>query len=121
MLSRLREEARAMSPREMVKELLSAFDRNDVLTFASALAFRVAFGLIPLALFALAVMSAIGLSDVWSQDWAPTIKEHVSPAAFTLIDDTVTKVLSGKQVFWLTFGAVITVWEISGGVRGIMD
>src|SRR5215212_11751109 len=121
MLARLRDEARAISAKDALKELLEAFARNDLLTFASAIAFQVFFALIPLALFALALMAGLGLSDVWSQDWAPQIQDKVSPAAFTLIKDTVGKVLSGKQLFWLTFGAVITIWEISGATRAIMD
>jgi membrane protein len=121
MLGRVRDEARAISAREAVKELLKAFERNDLLTFASAIAFQVFFALIPLALFALALMSGLGLSDVWSRDIAPDLRESASPAAYTLIDDTVRKVLSEKQFFWLTIGAVITIWEMSGATRAIMD
>jgi membrane protein len=121
MLGRLRDEARAISAKDALKELIKAFDRNDLLTFASAIAFQVFFALIPLMLFALALMAGLGLSDVWEQDWAPEIRDSVSPAAFTLINDTVTKVLSEKQFFWLTIGGVITVWEMSGATRAIMD
>src|SRR3954451_3057790 len=111
MLRRLLDESRAMSLREAVKEVAAAFDRNDLLTFASALAFRIAFALIPLALFALALMAAFGMSDVWSQQWAPSLAPHMSSSAFQLLTQTVDKVLSGKQLFWLTLGAGITVWE----------
>src|SRR5215212_8431543 len=121
MLARLRDEARAISAKDALKELLEAFARNDLLTFASAIAFQVFFALIPLALFALALMAGLGMSDVWSQDIAPDVRESVSPAAYTLIDDTVSKVLESKQAFWLTIGAAITIWEMSGATRGIMD
>jgi membrane protein len=121
MLARLRDEARAISARDAIEELLAAFRRNDVLTFASAIAFQVFFALIPLALFALALLAGLGLSDVWNDDIAPDVKDSVSPAAFTLIDDTVSKVLESRQLFWLTIGAVITVWEMSGATRAIMD
>ena len=121
MLGRLRAEARAISAKDALKELVRAFDRNDLLTFASAIAFQVFFALIPLMLFALALLSGLGLSDVWKQDMAPALRDSVSPAAFTLIDDTATKVLSEKQFFWLTIGGVIAVWEMSGATRAIMD
>src|SRR5215216_5524544 len=121
MLRRLRDEARAISARDAIKELLGAYSRNDLLTFASAIAFQVFFALIPLMLFALALMAGLGLSDVWSEDIAPDLRDQVSPAAFTLIDDTVSKVLESKQLFWLSVGAVITVWEMSGATRAIMD
>ena len=121
MLRRLRDEARAISARDAVKELLDAYDRNDLLTFACAIAFKVLFALIPFALFGLALMSTMGLSDVWTDELAPQVKEGVSPAAYELINDTAQKVLGAKQLFWLTAGAVISIWEISGGTRGIMD
>jgi membrane protein len=121
MLARLRAEARVMSVKDLVRQVLRCFERNDLLTFASAISFQVFFALIPLACFALALLAGLGLSDVWSQDWAPELRDHVSPAAFTLIDDTVRKVLSSKQLFWMTLGAVITIWEISGATRAIMD
>src|SRR4051794_25545628 len=121
MLRRLREEARAASARDALADVLKAFDRNELLTYASAIAFQVFFALIPLMLFALAVMAGLGLSDVWTSDIAPDVRDSVSPAAFTLINDTVTKVLSSRQIFWLTIGAVITVWEMSGATRAIMD
>jgi membrane protein len=121
MLRRLRDEARAISARDALKQLLDAYNRNDLLTFASAIAFKVLFALIPFALFGLALMSSLGLSEVWSEDLAPTIEDSVSPAAYELIDDSAKNVLESRQLFWLTAGALIAVWEISGATRAIMD
>ena len=121
MLRRLREEARAISAKDALRELLKGFERNDLLTFASAIAFQVFFALIPLLLFGLALMSALGLDGVWTGDLAPKLERNATPAAFAVIDDTVTKVLTGKQFWWLTVGAALTIWEMSGATRAIMD
>jgi membrane protein len=37
-----------------------------------------------------------------------------------VIDDTVTRVLTSGQLFWVTAGLAVAVWQISGAVRGLM-
>jgi membrane protein len=106
--------------RELVREVLRAYRRNDLLTYASAIAFQVAFALIPFTLFAIGLLGALGLEDVWKQDVAPELRSSVSPAAFTLINSTALKVLGSKNLFWVTAGLVIAVWEMSAGMRAVM-
>jgi membrane protein len=120
-ISRLRDEARAMTARDALRELLRAYDSNDLLTFASAIAFQVFFALIPLMLFGIALMGVLGLDEIWTDNLAPDLKKSASPEAYKLIDDTVLKVLDQRLLFWITAGAVIAVWEMSGAVRAIMD
>jgi membrane protein len=119
-LVRLRDQARTITLKEAVKEVLAAYERNDLLTYASAIAFQVMFALVPLALFALGLLGTLGLDDVWSRHLAPEVHKHVSPAAYTVIGSTVEKVLRSRQLFWVTLGAAITVWEISGAMRAVM-
>lgn len=116
----VRDDLRATPPRELVNELLDAFDENDLLTYASAIAFRVFFALVPFLLFLLGLLGGLGLDDVWSTDVAPQLRESSSAAAFEVMDTTVRKVLGGQQGFWLTIGLVITVWEMSAAARAIM-
>jgi membrane protein len=44
----------------------------------------------------------------------------VSPAAYSLINDTVHNVLRSKRIFWVTGGLALAIWEISGAVRAVM-
>jgi membrane protein len=106
--------------REPVRALLRAYRRNELLTFASAIAFQLAFALIPFTLFALGLLGALGLEDVWKHDVVPDLHSSVSPAAFTLINSTALKVLGSKNLFWVTAGLVIAVWEMSAGMRAVM-
>ena len=106
--------------RELAEQLRDGFDRNDLLTYASAISFKLFFALIPLALFGLGLLGGSGLRSVWTTDLAPHLREAASPAAFQVVDDTVRKVLSHRQVFWLTAGALLAVWEVSGAVRAVM-
>jgi membrane protein len=116
----VRDDLRATPPRELLDELLDAFDRNDLLTYASAIAFRVFFALVPFLLFLLGLLGGLGLDDVWTEDVAPQLRESSSAAAFEVMDTTVRKVLGDQQGFWLTIGLVITIWEMSAAARGIM-
>src|SRR3954453_15367395 len=103
-----------------MKRLLRAFEENDLLTYASAISFRVLFAVVPLTLLGLGLLGAFGLTEVWSSDVAPHVKDQASGPAFQVIDDTVRKVLAEKQLFWVTAGALIAIWEVSGAMRAMM-
>jgi membrane protein len=111
---------RELRPRRTVEALARGYVENDLLTYASAISFRVFFALIPLGLFALGVLGFLHLDEVWSEDIAPEIRPSVSPAAFTVMEGTVKEVLGQRQLFWVTFGAAIAIWQISGAMRAIM-
>jgi membrane protein len=120
-VGRLAREATSLRPRQAWDDIVRGFDENDLLAFASAIAFRITFALIPLTLLGLALLGAFGLDDLWRTSVAPDIKGQVSPGAFQVIDQSVARVLDSKQAAWATFGAVIAVWEVSSGMRAVMD
>ncbi len=106
--------------KEIVRETLRRYARVDLLTYGSAIAFQVLFALIPLGLFGLGLLGFLGLQDAYSQDLADELRKSTSPDVFRVIDATVRKVLGAKQVFWVTIGAVVAVWEMSGAMRAVM-
>jgi membrane protein len=113
-------EARALAPREATRAILRGFKENDLLTYASAISFRIVFAVIPFALFAIGLLGLLGLSDVWRSDIAPEVEKRVSGAVFEIADTNVQKVLAERQVFWVTLGAAIALWEVSSALRGVM-
>jgi len=121
LLHRIADELRAVTPREAAREISRAFRERDLLTFASAIAFQVFYAIIPLALFGLGVLGGLGLDEQWTQEWAPPAREAMSPAAFTVVDDTIKKVLGGQQTFWILGGAALAIWKVSATMRAIMD
>jgi membrane protein len=106
--------------RDRWQELRRCFEKNDLLTYASAISFRVLFAVVPLALVGLGLMGAFGLTEVWTSDVAPRVQDQTSGAAFQVIDQTVRQVLEQKQFFWATAGALIAIWEVSGAMRAVM-
>ena len=45
----------------------------------------------------------------------------MSHPVFQVIDKTVHKILAERQLFWVTLGAAIAVWEVSGAMRATMQ
>jgi membrane protein len=109
-----------MDLRVLWRGLLDGFERNDLLTYASAIAFQVLTAIVPFLLFVLGLLGFLDLTEVWEDDLAPDVRSRVSDATFELLDDTVTRVLAEQQLFWLTGGFLLALWQISGGVRAVM-
>lgn len=107
-------------PRHFAQSVIEGWARHDVLTYASAIAFKVFFALIPLTLFAVGVLAMFDLSEAWETDLAPDVRGAVSDDLFRVIDDTVRRVLDSKPAFWATAGALLTLWGVSGAVRALM-
>src|SRR3954463_11929836 len=121
MIACLVSDARAMSPRGATRAVLDGFKQNDLLTYASAISFQVFFALVPLALLALGLLGTFGLSEWWSTDAAHTVRENVSGPVYHVVNDTVRRILAHRQLFWVTLGAAIAVWEVSGAMRATMQ
>src|SRR4051812_6785708 len=98
-------------------EIVEGFHRHELIIRASAIAFRVLFALIPFALFLLGLAGLLSLDRLWTQDLAPNIASRVSPQVYEILDSTVRKVLGGRQLFWVTAGFGLALWEASAAVR----
>src|SRR5215208_4221637 len=109
-----------MSVRALTRDVLRAFRENDLANFASAIAFRIVLALVPFLLFLLALLGFVDLEEVWRTDVAPELKKNASDVAFKLIDDTVRQVLDQRQLWWLTAGLALTLWELSAATRVTM-
>src|SRR5215212_4498257 len=105
----------------LVRRVISRYREHDVLAYASAIAYRVLFAIIPLLLFALGLAGGLGLDEHWTRDWAAKIKDAVSPPVFQVIDEAARRALGQRQTFWMTVGLVLAVWTISSATRTIMD
>jgi membrane protein len=107
-------------PRELWSQIAGGFRKHELLLYASGISFRVLFALPPLLLFSFGLLGFLSLDEVWRNDIAPDVKAAVSADVFRVINDTVHKVLTQKQLFWASVGAVIAIWEVSGAVRVTM-
>ena len=94
--------------------------RYDLLTTASAIAFRVLFAFVPLAAAALAFLGLAHLGDLYHDELAPAIQDRATPAQYEVVNTVAESILGQGSGFWLTLGLVIAIWEVSGAVRGAM-
>jgi membrane protein len=109
-----------LEPRALVRKVIAGMEEQDLLTFASAIAFQVLTSLIPLALLVLSIMGFLNLDEVWTNDLAPQVAEQVSANVFGVIDDVARHTLGSQQGWWLTAGLVFTLWQTSGVARAVM-
>jgi membrane protein len=101
-------------------DILDAFRRNGLINFAAAIAFLTVLALVPFLLFLLALLGFLQLEEVWRDEVAPEIRGSLSEAAYRLLDDTATRVVNDRQVWWVTAGFGLALWEISAATRVTM-
>jgi membrane protein len=106
--------------RERAGGLRRGMAEHDLLTSASAASFQILTAVVPLALFGFALVAALGLEHVWRDSLAPDLRDAVSRPAYELVNDAVLRVFGSRRFFWLTAGALLAVWEVSGAVRTSM-
>jgi membrane protein len=106
-----------MPLRELVGDVIASFRRNELGSYASAIAFRVVLAIVPFLLFVLGLLGFLHLEEVWRKDVAPDVADSTSKTAFRLIDATVRRVLTEKQAWWVTIGLALVIWELSSATR----
>jgi membrane protein len=106
--------------RRLVPEMVDAFRRNGLINFAASISFLIVLSLVPLLLFLLALLGFLQLDEIWRDEVAPEVRGSLSDAAYRLMDDTATRVVTEKQGWWLTGGFALALWEISAATRVTM-
>jgi membrane protein len=109
-----------VSIRVLTIDVVRSYQRNGLASVASAIAFRVVLSLVPFLLFLLALIGFLDLEEIWRHDVAPELKKSASDAAYQLVNDSAEQVLRKKEVWWLTAGLLLTLWELSAATRVAM-
>lgn len=105
------------SGRRMFRQGLASFAENDLLSFASAIAFQALFALVPLTLAALALLGFLNLEEIWRTELAPQVDERLRPDAASVVKRTAAGILGERQGLWLTFGLAFALWQVSSAIR----
>ena len=106
--------------RQVVDVMVERFARNDILTYASAIAVQLLTAVIPLGLLAFLLLGAFGKQDVWRQEIAPRLAERTSAPTYRAVDAVVEGLIASTHTVWLVAATLIAIWEISGAVRACM-
>lgn len=110
----------AVDGRRLAPEVVEAFRRNGLINFAAAISFLIVLALVPFLLFLLALLGFLNLGEVWRDEVAPEVRGSLSDAAYRLLDDSATRVLTQKQLWWVTAGFALALWEVSAATRVTM-
>src|SRR5918994_2487922 len=102
-----------MPPLDLARDTIRAFQRNGLPDLASAMAFQAILAIVPFLLFVLALTVLFDLEEIWREDVSPDVRAAVSRSAFELIDVTVDQIIGRRQLWWLTAGLALTLWELS--------
>jgi membrane protein len=107
--------------KRFVRLWVDLFSKHELLDHASSIAFAVLKALVPLALLGLALLGAVGEQRVWKQTIYPSIQSHVQPATAHAIDVAAEKIFSTSSTGLIIFASLLTLWYVSGSVRGVMS
>jgi membrane protein len=105
--------------RAVFRALVDTFTRNNLLTYASAIAFQVLIATIALALLGLALLDLLSLEELWADNVRPLVEERFTVETYRAINATVERVFATGSLTLLVIGGLLTVWEVSGAVRAI--
>jgi membrane protein len=106
--------------RRVFDVMVERFDRNDILTYASAIAVQLLTALIPLGLLALLLVGEFSEQSVWREQIGPSFAQRASVPTYQAVDAVVEGLISRPHTGWLAFAALIVLWEVSGAVRACM-
>jgi membrane protein len=106
--------------RRLVPEVVGAYRRNGLINFAAAISFLIVLAMVPFLLFLLALLGFLQLEEVWRDEVAPELRGSLSDAAYRLLDNTANRVLTQNQVWWVTAGFALALWEVAAATRVTM-
>jgi membrane protein len=104
---------------KLTRLLAGEFRRRDLLTYASAIAFRGLGALVPLTLLGLGLLGALGLQDVWRETVAPALEGRLTKPVYEGIDHSVERILSSGTAGLIAFAAALLLWELIWAVGAV--
>ncbi len=100
----------------VARDIAADFAEAELFTHASAIAFCVLFALVPFALFLVALLGFLDLTELWTREVGPKVAANVSRSVYGVLDETVRQIQATRQIYWLTGGLAVAVWELSNAV-----
>jgi membrane protein len=111
-----------LSAWQLARNVLRDISANNLFGRASELAFDFLFALFPLLFFVLTLVGVFTSHGADLQgDLLAYFADFLPPAAFALLNATVTELAANASNGKLTFGIVLALWFASGGVRSMIS
>src|SRR6266700_530747 len=113
--------SRQTSRKTLFRELGEKFSEHRLFLYASSIGFRAMLALIPVALLALGLLGALGLTNTWRKSIAPEIRPHVTPPVYHAIDYSAEKIMATGTAPLIVFASALVIWDLILAVSSIMD
>ena len=108
------------NPADLIKRSLKAFSKDDMATYAAALAYQALFSIFPFLLFLIAMLGFLDVPQFF--DWMLEQAESAFPSdAFTRFESIITQIRNNSAGGLLSFGIIAALWSSSGGMRALMN
>lgn len=105
---------------DFAKHLWQSMQDDQVFNGAAALAYFLVLAIFPAVVFILSVLPYLNVPHL-QQAIFDLLNQVLPPDAATLLDQTVSQIVSKKAGGLLTFGAVFTIWSASAGIYALMQ
>lgn len=106
--------------RRTVSVWVDLFDRHELLTYATAIAYRALIGLAALSLLSLGLLDVIGRRDLWERHVGPAVEAKVLPAVYAGIEASVQRIFESGGAGLVAAATGLAIWNISSAVRACM-
>jgi membrane protein len=111
---------RGLRLRTVAAETYAGFMRDDMMTYAAAVAYQALYALFPFAIFLLALFSFLEQPQLF--EWLLTQGRAFLPGdASAQVEKVVGEIRGQRQAGLLSLGILTTLWIASGGVRSAMN
>ncbi len=99
--------------KQIVSLWVDLFARDDLLTYASAIALRALIAGVALLLLGLGILGAVHDAHLWNRTIGPAISGRVLPHVYGGVNQVVQKVFSTSSGGLIALAAALAVWERS--------
>jgi membrane protein len=111
---------RGLSPKFVVKCVWEDFIGDDMVTYASAVAYHMLFALFPFLLFLVVLFTFLDMPGLF--DWLLEQLEGAVPdEAMVQIEEAIEEAREEQQGGLLSFSLLATIWIASVGMRSVMN
>lgn len=107
----------SVSPIRYTKAFLRRVTEDEVFGMSAQLAYYFLLSLFPFLIFALALLSYIGIT---SDQVLDLVKDYAPEDAFNLIENNLPDILDVRHGFLLSFGILATLWSASNAINAII-
>jgi membrane protein len=106
--------------RRLAGGVFKQFAQYDLLTYSSAISFQVLYAVVPVAMLGLAALGVAGEQRLWTEHIARTLRERLSPQAFTIANRTAQHAMNHDRTAWLTIGLAVALYGVAASLRAMM-